>query len=161
MKRKELERIMKRFEKEILPRFVSSLASKKAETNDYDVRDFAEYAYELYTNTRQVFLEMLEETHIRQIEPMTRVAFIGFTVANFNGALHPDHKFIFSINYIEEDNDYIFGFTTRELINAIESYIPEKAVPLIQAETEKDMIGGKTKRIKILPSAEDLLDLTP
>lgn len=159
MKRQELERIMKRLEREILPRLVSSLSSKKDETNDYSNGDFEQYAYDLYVSTRQAFLEMLEENNIRQLEPIARVAFMGYAVSHFNKVFYPDHKFIFAISYTDEERDYHFGFTTRELIRTVINYIPEKAVPLIHAKTKKGMAQGELTRVRILADAEDLLNL--
>lgn len=160
MKRQELERVMGRLEKEILPCFASSLASKKDELNNYSTEDFAEYAYELYMNARQMFLEMLEEGHIQKLEPTTKVTFMGYTASCFNSIIYPDHKFMFTINYTDEEGDYRFGFTTRELVGLSNNDIPKKAVPLIHAKTLKDTLRGKLIRIKLVSSPEDFLDFS-
>lgn len=160
MERQELERIMNRLEKEILPRFVSSLSSKKDELNNSGIKTFGAYAYDLYMSTRQAFLEMLEEKSIHRLEVITRITFMGFAASHFNKVLHPDHKFIFTIGYTDEENEYRFGFTTRELIRVFNNYIPERAVPFVHAETQENMIRGELARVKLLLSTEDLLDLS-
>ena len=160
MDQRDIERILKRLEKEILTLVTYEVSLVRRELSEGDLEVFCNSISHYIDSARRSFMEMLEERkNFLDINLPLRIGFLSNLASALNKALDFGHPFIMGLAKLDNENITIIACLMRQHVSTKFDFLPIYAVPLFFCNSFQDLREMKVKDAKLLLNPNHVLNI--
>ena len=153
-----LSQLTERFRREILMPRLAEFRTRIEELRNQPLESFLEEGGDtLISETHLEFMTLLEAPIGKQLAPEFKQIFFGYLVSGFNSVLSDDFPYIMAIANVRDERQMRFIFMFRVKIAGLYPKLPFTGIPIVFAETLKDVANGRFYDIKIVEHPDDVL----